>query len=223
MKILFTKKIDPNLVIQHLGNDILADYVEVIKIVPVTVKTFDLKNDSIIFTSKNGVESFFKNGFRPNEDFRSKNYNKIYCVGEKTKKELRKNGFGTFKVLKNAETLSQFIIDHCPNEKFIHFCGNLALDVLDKKLPLQNITYKKIVTYETQELKPIVNEKYDAIAFFSPSGVSSYIKNNSLEKMTLFSIGETTSKEIKKYTDHPIITSKENTLESVLKLIQREI
>ena len=41
--------------------------------------------------------------------------------------------------------------------------------------------------------------------------------------MTLFSIGETTSKEIKKYTDHPIITSKENTLESVLKLIQREI
>ena len=47
--------------------------------------------------------------------------------------------------------------------------------------------------------------------------------HNSLEKMTLFSIGETTSKEIKKYTGHPIITSKENTLESVLKLIQREI
>ncbi|WP_262483738.1 uroporphyrinogen-III synthase [Chryseobacterium sp. Hurlbut01] len=143
MKILFTKNIDSEVISKELGNNITAECIEVIKIKNLKVETFDLKSKSLIFTSLNGVKSFFENQFSPNEDFTAKNYNKIYCVGEKTKRELRKNGFGTFKVLKNADTLSKFIIDHCQNEKFLHFCGNLAVDVLDKQLPLQNISYKK--------------------------------------------------------------------------------
>src|SRR5690606_41206754 len=59
---------------------------------PILINPFDLKNYSLIFTSVNGVASFFKNRFKPNEDFTAKNYNKIYCVGEKTKRELRKHG-----------------------------------------------------------------------------------------------------------------------------------
>lgn len=223
MKVLFTKHIDSKLIEKELGTSIFADYIEVIKITPISVPVFDLKNYSIIFTSKNGVASFFHNRFLPNENFTTKNYNKIYCVGEKTKKELRKNGFGTFKVLKNAETLSQFIIEHCYDEKFIHFCGNLALDVLDKELPLQNIHYKKVTVYNTEELNPIVNEKYNAIVFFSPSGVRSFVKNNSLGDMKIFSIGETTSREIRKYTQNSIHTSKDNTLISVLEMMQTEL
>lgn len=223
MRILFTKNIDPNLLSKEIGESNFADCVDVIKTNPLAVSSFDLKNSSLIFTSSKGVMSFFKNNFRPNEDFTNKNYNKIYCVGEKTKKELRKEGFGTYKVLKNAETLSKFIIDHCSGEKFIHFCGNLALDVLDNNLPLQNICYKKVTVYETVELNPIVHEKYHAIVFFSPSGVRSFVKYNSLENMKIFSIGETTSKEIRNYSTNEIYTSKENTLDSVLELIRREI
>ena len=220
MKILFTKNIDPELLSKELGNDISAECVEVIQIENLTVEAFDLKNNSLIFTSSNGVKSFFENQFKPNEDFAAKKYNKIYCVGEKTKRELRKNGFGTFKVLKNADTISKFIIDNCQHEKFIHFCGNLAIDVLDKKLPLQNISYQKVTVYTTKEMNPVIPEKYHAIVFFSPSGVRSFAKNNSLENAVLFSIGETTEKELRKYTKAEIFTSKKNNLEDILNLIK---
>lgn len=223
MKILFTKNIDQTIISKELGEDILVDCIEVIKTNFIKVNPFDLKNYSLIFTSANGVTAFFKNHFKPNEDFTAKKYNKIYCVGEKTKRELRKHGFGTFKVLKNAETLSKFISSHCQHEKFLHFCGNMALDVLDRNLPLQNIKYKKVIVYNTEELNPLITEKYHAAVFFSPSGVRSFAKQNSFDDMMLFSIGETTSSEIKKYVSKQIFTSEENTLASVLNLIRRTI
>ncbi|KFF09066.1 uroporphyrinogen-III synthase [Chryseobacterium luteum] len=222
MKILFSKIIDATLLSKELGSDISAECIEVIRTEPIKTAAFDLKNYSLIFTSVNGVGSFFKNQFKPNEDFTAKNYNKIYCVGEKTKRELRKYGFGTFKVLKNAETLSRFIIGNCQHEKFLHFCGNLAIDVLDKDLPLQNISYKKITVYKTEELYPSVPEKYHAAVFFSPSGVRSFAKLNSLEGMKIFSIGETTSGELRKYTTEEIFTSEENNLPSIFRLIKKE-
>lgn len=223
MKILFTKNIDRNIISKELGDGITVDCIEVIKTSSIKINSFDLKNRSLIFTSANGVDSFFKNGFTPNEDFTARNYNKIYCVGEKTKRELRKHGFGTFKVAKNADTLSKFIITHCHDENFLHFCGNLAINVLDQKLPLQNIHYKKVTVYNTEETGPILNEKYHAAVFFSPSGVRSFAKRNSFEDMMLFSIGNTTSNELKKYVSKPIFTSEENNVISVLKLIQKEI
>ncbi|MDH6251770.1 uroporphyrinogen-III synthase [Chryseobacterium sp. H1D6B] len=222
MKILFTKNIDPSVLSKELGDDIEVDCIEVIKTIPVNVTPFDLKNHSLIFTSANGVISFFKNHFKPDESFTARNYNKIYCVGEKTKKELRKHGFGTFKVVRNAEMLSRFIIAHCQHEEFLHFCGNLAIDVLDKDLPLQNIKYKKITVYTTEEIKPLIPEKYHAVVFFSPSGVRSFAKQNSLEGIIPFSIGETTSNELRKYTQKKIFTSDGNSLASILELIRRE-
>ncbi|MFY1045429.1 uroporphyrinogen-III synthase [Chryseobacterium sp. GP-SGM7] len=223
MNILFTKNLDQKYISEKLGSDISVDCIEVIKTKSIPVNNFDLKNKSLIFTSLNGVKSFFENGFKPDEDFTAKNYNKIYCVGEKTKKELRKNGFGTYKVLKNAETLAKFIIDNCAHEKFIHFCGNLAIDVLDNTLPLQNIQYEKVTIYNTQELNPAIYEKYHAIVFFSPSGVRSFAKNNSLENTLLFSMGKTTSKEIRKHTKSEVFTSSENTLLNLLSVINETL
>lgn len=219
MKILFTKKIDKNVISKNLGSHFSFETLEVISIKPLEQKPFDLKNKSLIFSSVNAVESFFANGFKPNENLLDDDSNKIYAVGLKTKNHLRNHGFGTFKVAKHASELSKFIIKHCEGEKFLHFCGNLALDVLDKTLPLQNIWYKKVVIYETELLYPKVEEKYDAVCFFSPSGVRSFAKFNSLEGMTLFSIGETTEKELKKFTKNKIITSKESNLDDLLKLI----
>lgn len=223
MKILFTKKLDKNLVSNTLGNDIAFDTVQVISIRQIDQKPFELKNKSLIFSSVNAVESFFANGFKPNENLLHEYSNKIYAVGLKTKNVLRKNGFGTFKVAKHASELSRFIIKNCEGEKFLHFCGNLALDVLDKTLPLQNIWYKKVVVYETDLLYPKVEGKYDAVCFFSPSGVRSFAKFNSLDGLKLFSIGETTERELRNFTDNKIFTSKESNLDDLLKLIKSHI
>lgn len=207
---------------KKLGSHFSYDFVEVIKIVPMQIQPFDLKNNSLIFTSVNAVRSFFENGFKPDENFTSRNYNKIYTVGLATKRELRKYGYGTFKVTRHAKELSEFIIDNSSKESFLHFCGNLALDVLNKTLPLQNISYRKIPVYETQLLYPKVSGSYDAVCFFSPSGVRSFAKYNSLTELKIFSIGDTTASEIKKFTDKPIITSKESNIDDLLSLIAQE-
>ena len=222
MKILFTKSLDKEKVAEKLGTEILIDFVEVIKTDVIKVKTFQLKNSSLIFTSVNGVKAFFENGFDANENFAEKNYNKIYAVGSQTKKELRKHNFGTFKLCKNAAELSQFIIENSVEEKFLHFCGNLALDILDEKLPLQNISYKKIPVYRTELLFPKITEKYQAVVFFSPSGVRSFAKFNSLEDLKIFSIGKTTTSELNKLTENKIITSPKNTLADLLNLISKD-
>lgn len=222
MNILFTKKLEEKEVSDILGTEFSSHFLEVIKINLLDLAPFPLGNKSLIFTSVNGVESFFKNGFKPHENFADKNYNKIYCVGKKTKAHLRKYGFGVFKTKKNAKELSEFIIESCSKEKFIHFCGNLALDILQKKLPLQNIGYKKIVVYETELLYPTLEKKHDAIAFFSPSGVRSFIKNNPLDYHQIYAIGETTGAEVRKHTVQKIFIGKDNDLSALLKLIKKE-
>ena len=222
MNILFTKKLDEKEVSKILGAEFSTDYLEVIKINLLDVKPFSLGNKSLVFTSVNGVESFFKNGFKPHENFADKNFNKIYCVGKKTKAHLRKYGFGVFKTKKNAKELSEFIVDNCGKEKFLHFCGNLALDILQKKLPLQNIAYKKVVVYETELLYPKLEKNYDSIAFFSPSGVRSFVKNNKLDFQQIYAIGETTEAEVKKHTTQQVFTGKDNDLSALLKLIKKE-
>lgn len=220
MKILFTKKSIESEVRQKIDPQHQCNFIDVLKIEHLKVRPFSLSNHSLIFTSVNGVQSFFENNFSPFEDFTNQlKYNKIYAVGIKTKRELRKHGFGTYKVTKHASELLDFIIEHSAKERFIHFCGNLALDLLNQKLPLQNISYKKIIVYETQLLYPKVDENHDAICFFSPSGVRSFAKLNSLDNKVLFSIGETTEKELKKWTKNKIITSKESNLTDLLKLI----
>ena len=222
MNILFTKKLDAKEVSDILGTEFSSHFLEVIKINLLDIVPFSLGNHSLIFTSANGVDAFFKNRFKPHENFADKNYNKIYCVGKKTKARLRKYGFGVFKTKKNAKELSEFIIESCSKEKFIHFCGNLALDILQEKLPLQNIGYKKIVVYETELLYPKLVTNHEAIAFFSPSGVRSYIKNNTLDFPQIYAIGETTGAEVLKHTSQKVFIGKDNDLSALLKLIKKE-
>lgn len=225
MKILFTKPIRKETIDGKLAAvpGLSYDFVKVIGTEIITTKAFGLENNSLIFTSANGVKAFFSNGFLPNENFAEPHhYNKIYVVGSQTKKELRKYNFGTFKLCKNANELSNFIIENSVNEKFFHFCGNLAIDILDEKLPLQNIAYQKIVVYKTQLLYPTIDEKYQAIVFFSPSGVRSFAKFNPLGDAKIFSIGKTTTAELEKITDNKIITSSKNTLADILNLILKE-
>ena len=226
MKILFTKSLEREKVSEKLGAvtlsgvEVSVDFVEVIKTEFIKTKSFGLKNNSLIFTSVNGVKAFFENGFSPNENFTEpKNYNKIYVVGSQTKKELGQHNFGTFKLCKNANELSKFITENAVNEKFLHFCGNIAIDILDENLPLQNISYKKIPVYKTEILYPKIDEKYQAIVFFSPSGVRSFAKFNQLDDVKIFSIGKTTTSELEKLTDNKIITSSKNTLADLLNLI----
>ncbi len=220
MNVLFTKKgLDRKLISQLFGDRYSYDFTEVIKINALTVEPFALKNYSLIFTSVNGVDSFFDNGFHLNEVFTEKDYNKVYVVGPKTKNALRKRGFGTFKVCRHAQELSEFLVQNAQGERLLHFCGNLSLDILDPLRPLQNIQYRKIPVYETQLLYPKVQTPYDAVVFFSPSGVRSFIAENSIDNKILFTIGHTTQNELEKHTHLPIYASEESNFQDLMEVI----
>lgn len=215
MKLLLTKHLKPSL-ISGLEKDFLVDIIDVIEIKAIDFPAIDIDNKAVIFTSINAVKSFFDNPISRNL---SRNQ-KIFCVGLQSENFLNKKGFKVIKTKKNAEDLSQYIISNFKEEQFVHFCGNLALKTIDKILTEHNIDYEKVIAYTTELLSPKVETNYDAVAFFSPSGVRSFVKNNSLQDKTLFSIGETTTKEINNWTDQIVVTSPDNTTDDLLKLIR---
>ncbi|MDL1913754.1 MAG: uroporphyrinogen-III synthase [Bergeyella sp.] len=220
MKILFTKKFEHSTIFEKMGYGSQFDCTEVITIEIRKKQPFPLKDHSLIFSSIHGVKSFFASRFKPNNNYPEKKINKIYTVGPRVKHELQMRGFPPFRTFPAAAELKDFIIKNAPKENFLHFCGNLSPSLFDKKQPLQSIGYKKIEMYTTKLLFPFIHEQYDALVFFSPSGVRSYVKHNSLEGKKIFSIGKTTENELKKFTRNLIFTSKKSNLEDLLYLIR---
>ena len=63
-------------------------------------------------------------------------------------------------------------------------------------------------------------ETHDAVLFYSPSGVESYLQNNSLTQTTSFALGETTAKCLQTYTDN-IITASQPTIEHLIAAVRK--
>ena len=216
MRLLLTKHIN-DADISKLGDDIFVDFVEVISIENLNFETENINDKALIFTSINAVKSFFNN--ETSKQLTPEN--PIYCVGEQSQNFLEEKGFKVIKTEKNAEELSTYFIKENKNETYLHFCADIALEKLSETFKNLGKDYKKIFSYKTKLTEPIYNKDFDAVAFFSPSGVRSFAANNTLEGKTIFSIGDTTTSEIKNWTSEKILTSDKNTIEDLLNLIRQ--
>lgn len=170
----------------------------------------NLNVDMLLFTSKNAVFSVLKN--KNIELLKHKN---CICVGEKTKDLLEKNGFKVLDFAHYAEDLTTVISEKYSNFSFAFFCGNLRRDVLPNFFKNNQIKFEEIQVYRNKLTPYKITEPVDAILFFSPSGVMSYLKENTLDKQICFCIGKTTAEALQPYTDK-IILSKKPTISSVL-------
>lgn len=179
-------------------------------------KPFELKdlNESLIFTSQNAVQSVLKD---PNvEKLKSKN---VYCVGLKTKTLLTDNGFNVVAYTGYASDLAEIITLIYNQESYTFFSGNLRRDTLPNALKEAGIKFNEIQAYETSLTPHKIKTPADAILFFSPSGIESYLKENTIKKETCFCIGETTAEALSKITKNIIIADQptvENVIEDVL-------
>lgn len=214
MKILFTKTSIEKEVSEILGTEFDCSFQDFIRIDALKITPFPLDNFTLIFTSANAVKSFFENGFQPLQ-------NKIFVVGEKTKEAVSRFGFKTEYTFKNIHFLADFLNSNCQKESLLHFCGNLSLDILENAFAESKTSYRKITVYETKLLQPKLSENYEALVFFSPSGVRSFAALYSLEGKKLFSIGKTTETELKKFTENKIYTSEENSLQDLIQIIKQ--
>jgi uroporphyrinogen-III synthase len=185
-------------------------------------KTFELKdlNENLIFTSQNAVHSVLSN---PNSEalipmLRDKN---VFCVGLKTKILLSESGFNVVAYTGYASDLSEIITLIYAKESFTFFSGNLRRETLPQALKDAEVKFNEIQVYDTTLTPQKIKTAVDAILFFSPSGVESYLKDNTIKKETCFCIGETTAEALHKITKN-IIIADQPTVEDVIEDVIEE-
>lgn len=171
-------------------------------------------NDYLVFTSKQAVKSVLKSEI--------KNVHSIscLCVGSKTKKFLEKKGFTVLESTDYAEELIQIIESKYKNNSFTFCCGNIRRNTIPAFFQQNKIAYNETIVYKTK-LKPNqIKESFDGVLFYSPSGVNSFLENNTLENKTCFCIGTTTAKALENKTKNIVIASQptvENVIDEVIK------
>jgi len=181
-------------------------------------KPFELKdlNESLIFTSQNAVHSVLSHP--KSEELKKKN---VYCVGLKTKTLLTDNGFNVVAYTGYAADLAEIITLIYNSESYTFFSGNLRRDTLPEALKENGIKFNEIQVYDTTLQPQKIKENPEAVLFFSPSGVNSYLKDNSINKQICFCIGDTTADALSKITKN-IIIADQPTIEDVIEDVIQE-
>lgn len=165
--------------------------------------------DNYIFTSKNSVRAFLKKDI---------SFENCFCVGEKTKALLEKSGQKVVKKAANAQELADFIVKNHKNESFLFFCGNLRRDELTAELGRAKVKMEEVQVYKTELTPKAFQQSFDAILFYSPSGVESYLRENTLKDSVALCIGKTTARALSGYAQKTVVAS-EQTVEALLALL----
>lgn len=214
--ILSTKKLQPNQRDLLLGQGFnLVDY----DAITIEFLNFDTPTivKNAIFTSQNSVKSILKKHIT---------IERVFCVGEKTKALLVANNFNVVETTNYGAALAQIISENYKTESFYFFCGKQRRDEIPNTLSASGIPFSEIHTYDTLLNPKKFEQQWDAILFYSPSGVKSYFKENngyitnkeqplSVTAPALICIGETTANAAKKYSN-TIVIANTTLVESVI-------
>ena len=221
IQILSTRPIQQSLIKDARDAGIDIDELTFIETNPIQSKLVDKEIENtlketatVVFTSMNAVE-VVGNQIKEHQP----NW-KIYCMGTTTQ-QLVVKFFGQNLIegtANDAASLAKQIIKDQPKEKLIFFCGDQRRDELPELLKQHSIEAKETIVYETTAIHHLIQKQYDGILFFSPSAVESFFTNNKVvENTVLFAIGNTTAKELKKYSNNKIVISNEPGKENLAK------
>ena len=170
------------------------------------------ENSPSIVTSKNGVSSIL-----PLIQKGKKCYEEVYCVGENTALNLALNSIHPKLIALNAKGLAHAILEQNTVDRINYFCGNLRRSELIKSLTENNIDVYEIQTYKVRLYPKEIKQHTDGILFYSPSGVRSYFRKNTIaEKTVAFVIGSTTETALNEVFSGKIITADQPKMNAVL-------
>ena len=170
-------------------------------------------NACLVFTSSNAVKSILSSGI----SFQSK---KIASISGETKKLLNENNIKVDFESHDAKSLADKLIE-AKVHSVVFFCGNIHRDELPGTLKAANLQVEEIVVYKTILTPTTLKQRVDAILFFSPSAVDSFLMNNHIaDSVICFCIGQTTATHLASKTKATIHTS---TIPSQEKLIDQLI
>ena len=205
-KVLSTKTLDPAM-LQYAQTKQLEltciDFIET-SALAFNETTVDTNTyDAVVFTSANAVEYFFSNATASSLI----NNKAIYGLQGKTNEALLSHHLNAVATAASAAELAQVIIAGHKVKSVLHVCGNLKLTALEEALSFSGISYQHLLVYQTvKQTAQKVTDDFDAILFFSPSGVESFLVENELKNELLCCcIGKTTAAALKQKTNHIIL------------------
>ena len=207
--VLSTKKLQSNQkqFLLNAGFSVIeADFIKI------STLPFQIKNKPtlLLFTSQNGVKSVLEN----DKVDELKQIPSI-CVGSKTRKLLEDNGFIVLATKEYAEELAPIIQKEFSKEHIAFFAGNLRRNVLPDAMNRASIAFDEYLVYQNEESSVKIEAKTNALLFFSPSGIHSYLKQNTIDNQMCFCIGTTTADALQGVTKN-IVIANQQTVENVI-------
>lgn len=138
------------------------------------------KYTAVIFTSKTGVDHFFR--IAEETRFKVSDAMKYFCLSEAIAFYLqkyvvyrkRKIFYGKSTIVELAEILKKH-----KTENFLLPCSDILRQDIPNTLNAANLNFTKVILYKTvaADLSDLSDVKYDLLVFFSPSGIESLLKN----------------------------------------------
>ncbi len=148
----------------------------------------------------------------------------VYCIHGATRESIERSFPGTMIAGTAAygDILGKLIIESSyPHYHF--FCGNRRKEAIPQALTDGNKEWTEYIIYQT-ELTPQALPVADFVLFYSPSGVDSYFKYNTLALKTVcIAIGDTTAHTLEQHTANTIITSAHTSPQSMLEAVHQYV
>lgn len=139
-----------------------------------------MKFSAVIFTSKTGVDHFFR--IAEESRYKVPETLKYFCLSEAIAFYLQKYVvYRKRKIFYGKSTIGELaeILKKHKNETFLLPCSDILRQDIPSTLEAVGIGFTKVVLYRTvaADLSDLSDVKYDLLVFFSPSGIESLLKN----------------------------------------------
>ena len=168
-----------------------------------------------IFTSQNAVAAFLSHEHLSTA---LPMLEGVYCVGERSAQKLRKKGIVVLAVADSAMALKELlfstakglneVVSEQDKAPMYYFCGNLHLPTLPEAFAAAQQPLQTIVVYKTKGVTSSFERNFEALFFYSPSGVAAFTENNTIGNAFVVAIGPTTAQAVATYTKQYVVAKK---------------
>lgn len=173
-------------------------------------------NKNIILTSKTGVNAFLQMAKEWRLDI---NTYHVFCISQSTKELALTSGLKVVSSAPHASAIADEILKHKGINAVTHISSNQRRHELSEKLEAAAIKVQDLIGYRTEFTPKIIHQSYDAILFFSPSAVDSFLSQNELQQAECFCIGNTTGRYARQIGYQNIYVSDTPTEDALVKTI----
>ena len=201
-KILFTRTIDEATRDALDASDLAFTEASFLRLTPSVSDDLmrQIKRDltpNLIFTSQNAVRLFFQT--LDNQRLKLSQATRTFSASGATQALLKSLGYAPTLAANSARSLARSMLKLGDIKEATFVCGNLRLPDLPETLREGSVAVNELIIYRTEWTSQAIRSAYDAIVFFSPSAVDSFLLNNELPPgIPIFTLGKTTATYLKK-------------------------